>query len=73
MACRIGITTNPGERKRYWETQHSNLNSWTILERHNSKSDAQAAETRLAQQHGCVAAPGGADADGVWVVYKFEY
>ena len=74
MACRIGITTNPGERRRYWESQHPNLSKWQILERHTTKSDAQAAETRLAEEHKCVAHPGGdGDEHDDWVVYKFEY
>jgi len=57
MACRIGITTNPGKRRRDWEGEYSNLRNWQILERHRTKSAAQQAETRLARQHGCVAEP----------------
>lgn len=74
MACRIGITTNPGERKRYWEEKHPTLRNWQILERHKTKTAAQAAETRLAAQHGCEAHPGGDGPENAdWAVYKFDY
>ena len=74
MACRIGITTNPGERKRHWESEHPTLRNWEILARHPSKSAAQLAETRLARQHGCQASPGGDGPEiGKWCVYKFDY
>ena len=74
MACRIGMTTNPGERKRHWESKHSTLRNWQILERHNTKSAAQQAETRLARELGCEAAPGGpGDEHDNWCIYKFDY
>jgi len=74
MACRIGITTNPGERKRYWEGQHRNLRNWTILSRHRTKTAAQAAETLEARRRRCQASPGGAGPEqGNWAVYYFEY
>lgn len=74
MPCRIGITTNPGERKRHWEGQHPTLRNWEILGRHSTKSEAQAAETRLARQYGCQASPGGDGPEHAdWVVYKFDY
>jgi len=59
MPCRIGMATNPGQRCRYWESVHPNLRNWQILDRFKTKSASQQAETRLARQHGCVAAPGG--------------
>ena len=74
MACRVGMTTNPGERKRHWEGEYPTLRNWTILGRYKTKSEAQRAETTLAQQHGCVSAPGGSgDENDNWVVYKFDY
>jgi len=74
MACRIGITTNPGERKRYWQGQHPTLRNWRILERHSSKSAAQNAEYRLSKKDGCIASAGGDGPEYTdWVVYKFEY
>ena len=74
MACRVGMTTNPGERKRYWESKHPNMYNWEILERHKSKSAAQAAEDRIARQYGCVSAAGGDGPEsGDWVIYRFQY
>ena len=74
MACRVGMTTNPGERKRHWEGECPTLRNWTILGRYSTKSEAQQAETMFAQQHGCVsAAGGGGNENDDWVVYKFDY
>lgn len=74
MACRIGMTTNPGERKRYWEGQHSTLSNWTILGRYRTKTEAQQAENQFASTYGCVASPGGDGQEYAdWVVYKFDY
>ena len=73
MACRVGITTNPGERRRHWESEHPTLRNWEILGRYKTKSDAQEAETKFAAHYGCHSSPGGADASGDWVVYKFDY
>lgn len=74
MACRIGITTDSHERKRYWEEQYPSLYEWRILERYISKSDAQTGETRLLLLYGCEASPAddGAENDR-WAVYKFSY
>lgn len=74
MACRVGITTNPERRKAEWEREYPNLTNWQILEIHATKSDAQAAENRLAKQLNCVAHPGGHGSDDdTWYVYYFEY
>lgn len=74
MARIIGTTTNPGERKRYWEEQHPNLHNWTILARYDTKSDAQLAERHLAARYGGVADGNGAgNENDNWVVYKFDY
>lgn len=74
MACRIGITTRPNGRRKDWETVYPDLTNWQILETHSTKSDAQAAENRLAKQLGCVAHPGGdGSEDDTWYVYYFEY
>ncbi len=74
MACRIGITTNPSERRRAWEREHPRLYGWEILGRYSTKSAAQAAEYRLAAQHGCESSPGGAGQENDnWRVYKFHY
>lgn len=74
MTCRVGMTTNPGERKRYWEKKHSNLRNWKILGHYKSKSKAQEAERIFAQKYGCVSYSGGrGNEHDDWVVYKFNY
>ena len=73
MSCRVGISTDPESRKSYWQRQHPSLRQWEILSRHATKTAAQAEENRVAAQHGCRHAPGGADALGAWQVYHFYY
>lgn len=74
MACRVGITTNPGRRKREWESEYPTLRNWRIVSRHKTKSAAQAAEDRFADSYGCDASPGGAGPEHAnWCVYVFEY
>jgi len=74
MACRIGINTDPDERREYWRNRYSSLYGWEILEKCSSKSEAQAAETRLARQCGCESNPGGGGKEyDTWYVYKFSY
>ncbi|MGI9337786.1 MAG: GIY-YIG nuclease family protein [Gammaproteobacteria bacterium] len=74
MACKIGMTTNPGERKRYWQGKYPNLQNWMILARYDTKSVAQLAEYHLAAKYGGVVDGGGAgNENGEWVVYKFDY
>ena len=74
MACRIGITTDPDGRKKDWQRDYPDLWNWKILETHDTKSAAQAAENRLAEEYDCDAYPGG---DGneydTWYVYYFQY
>jgi len=74
MPCRIGMATDPDERKDEWKREYPNLRNWEILGWFKTKSAAQQAETRLARQHGCVAEPGGSGAEhDDWCVYKFDY
>jgi len=73
MPCRVGITTNPTQRRTYWESQVVGLTNWRILATYRTKAEAQAHETRHASTYGCQAHAGGADAPGIWSVYKFEY
>lgn len=73
MPCRVGITTNPSQRRAYWETQVVGLKDWRILATYKNKADAQAHETRHAASYGCVAHAGGPQTTGTWSVYKFEY
>lgn len=73
MPCRVGITTNPGQRKAYWENQVVGLSNWRILATYRSKAQAQAHENRHAASFGCQAHAGGPETPGTWSVYKFEY
>ena len=74
MACRVGITQNPQERRLYWSTQHPSLRNWQLLGQYNTKSAAQRAEEHEARVRGCVAHPGGAGPEySTWHVYYFEY
>ena len=49
MACRVGITTDPEERKRYWQSRYRSLRNLRIVGQYNSKTKAQQEETRLAR------------------------
>lgn len=75
MPCRIGITTNPARRRAEWESEYPSLYGWEQRGPYSERSDAQRAETSLALEHDCEAAPGGADPDSgrSWYVYKFNY
>ena len=74
MACRVGITTDPEERRAYWKRQHSGMHDWRIESIHSSKSEAQAEENRLASLRQCVAYVGGSGVeDDTWYVYYFRY
>ena len=74
MACRIGITTNLQRREAYWLTQYPRMYNFREIARFSSKEEAQAAETMLAREQGCVAEPGGQDSPSlVWSVYRFDY
>lgn len=73
MQCRVGMTTNPDERKAYWERQVVGFSNWQILGKYQSREKAQEAETLYARKFGCQAHPGGQESGGQWVVYKFDY
>ena len=76
MSCRIGITTDPETRKAFWELKQVTMSDWQILESHESKADAQARETELAEKYECEAHAGGAVSDNPnarWHVYYFKY
>ena len=74
MACQIGITTNPTQRKQEWQNTYPRLHGWEVLEQHASKTAAQAAETRLARAHGCNAQAGGSGPEyATWHVYRFYH
>ena len=74
MACRVGITTNPEERKRYWQTQHPRLSKWQILGTYSTKAAAQEQENKEASKRGCTSSPGGSGPSlATWYVYYFEH
>ena len=74
MACRVGITTRPEERKEEWRQKHPDLRNWEQYGPYSTKSEAQRIETELARKFGCEAHPGGQGAEyDKWFVYKFEY
>ena len=74
MACRVGMTTNPGERKRHWERRHPTLWNWNILERNLTYDQALRKEEESARRYGCQQSGGGERVSGSnYVVYKFDY
>ncbi len=73
MGCRIGMSTDPEERKRYWESQYEGFADWEILAEGLSKDAAQEKETELAAQRGCESSPGGEGPDEGWSVYYFTF
>lgn len=73
MACRVGISTDPDERKVYWKRVHPSLRGWKILSMHKTKTAAQVGENRVAREHGCDSAPGGPNSPLPWYVYHFYF
>ena len=74
MARIVGMTTNPDERKRYWQGKYQNLHKWMIVARYDNKSDAQLAERHFAARMNAVAngeAVGGENDE--WVIYRFDH
>lgn len=74
MPCRVGMTTNPESRKKYWESQVVGLSNWKILATARSKTKAQELEIQYAQKYGCNYHPGGDGPEkATWYVYYFKY
>lgn len=83
MPCRLGITTDPEERRIYWQNQAIGFADWQILNSFRSKAAAKEYETGYALRNGCEAALGDSDATGTgreyevqynwWYVYHFDY
>ena len=74
MACRIGIATDPEERKQHWTNRHPTLKNWQILETGLSYSQAQKKENEYARKYGCQSHQGGEKSrQNNWSVYYFEY
>lgn len=69
MACRVGMSTDPDERIRYWKEKEGHTYS-TILASGLTYSEAQALETKEARERNCRSSPGGQYVPGrVWSVY----
>ena len=74
MPCRVGMTTDPSERRRHWESRHSTLRNWQIVARNLTYAEALRREESVADTYGCVRAPGGRRVEGRdYVVYRFDY
>ena len=73
MSCRVGITTNPEERKRYWQNRVNGFRAWNIIGQYPTKDQAQQHEDNYARQSGCEAHAGGPDTPGTWYVYTFQF
>ena len=74
MACRVGITMDPDERKRYWRSRYRSFRNWRIVSHYNSKREAQQEEARLAEIWGCEAPPDGIGPEQAsWYVYVFAH
>lgn len=75
MSGRLGITTNPVERRKYWLSQYpATLKNWRILGTYPSKAMAQTAETLTASQWGYESHPGGEGPEAAtWYLYAFEH
>lgn len=78
MDYRIGITTRPDARKEEWKQIYPSLRDWVILEKHDSKEDAELQEMRLARVMGCIPSdfgdiPEEADPGKPWCVYRFAF
>ncbi len=57
-----------------YKKQGKTIKSWIVLSVHESKSSAQAVETREAKLQNCEAHSGGRNSKKeIWYVYKLEY
>lgn len=74
MTCKIGITTDLDRRRQEWELEYPDLSGWQMIDGpFETREEAQEAEDRLAEEHGCESHHGGGEANGPWWVYKFYY
>ena len=75
MACRVGMTTNPEERRQYWQRRYPyTFRNWVVLARNLTYDVAASTEDAVARRDGCAAEPGGPRIPGnVWSVYRFEH
>ena len=69
MACRIGMSTNPEERIRYWKNEEGHTHS-KILASGLNYNQALAREKREAESRGCRYSGGGQHVSGYrWSIY----
>jgi len=76
MGCRIGITTNPEQRKKDWQEDYKyrKFRSWKIIQTFRSKTAAQKWENEEKESSGCVAHAGGSGSEiATWSGYKFFF
>ena len=74
MGCRVGISTNPEQRKKDWENEYEGFSDWQILAGPLSRDEAQKKEDEIAKERGCEAHHGGdePDVNTGWFVYYFR-
>jgi hypothetical protein len=73
MACRVGITTRPQERRAEWLREYPTMHSWQLFGPFASREQAQAWEDL---QRACVRSGGGAEPDFAgarWWGYRFDF
>ena len=69
MACRVGMSTTPYTRMKYWKDKEGHTHS-EILVSDLTYEEAQTRESREARARGCRSSPGGEYVSGrVWSVY----
>ena len=70
MACRVGMSTNPEQRFKFWKWKEGHTHS-ELLSRKIKYEKAIERVKQEAEKHGCVTRPGGAYKEGrVWTVYR---
>ena len=73
MVKRVGITTDPEERRQHWENEHPSLRQWKIVFKGLTYEQAQE-EENLYINKGYQGHPGGEKKPGsIYSVYTFEY
>ena len=69
MACRVGMSTNPDERIKYWKAVEGHTHS-RILARGMTYENAIKREKEEAQKRGCRYQQGGQPVSGrAWSIY----
>ena len=73
MNKRVGMTTDPDERKSYWKKEHPTLENWEIVASKLTYDEAQEKENEY-RRRGYEGSPGGPRVQGkVYSVYTFKY